>query len=254
MVPIASRGSLRDQLLGDVHHFVPVAERLVELHHRELRIVTGRDALVAEDPPDLEHPLHPADDQPLQVQFERDPQVQVHVERVVMCDERPRVGAACIDVEHGGLDLDEAVAVQRAAEARDHRMADLEGATGLVVHDQVRVPLPEARVGVGETVPLAGHRAHRLREQLDRDGFHRELTLPGGHHGAGRADPVAEVELLHVGELIVARHGLRDEQLDLVATIADGGEHELARVALEHEPTGDGDLVLGLGTGFEFSP
>ena len=68
-----------------------------------------RDALVAEDPPDLEHALHAADDQPLEVQLERDAQVQLHVERVVMGDERPSVGAAGLDVQHRRLDLDEAL-------------------------------------------------------------------------------------------------------------------------------------------------
>ena len=75
---------LGDQQLADVHHVVPVAERLVELHHRELGVVAGRDALVAEDAADLVDPLHAADDQPLEVQLQRDPQVQLQVERVVM--------------------------------------------------------------------------------------------------------------------------------------------------------------------------
>ena len=74
--------------LGDLHHLAVVGERLVQLHHRELGVVAGGDALVAEDAADLEHPLHAADDQPLQVQLERDAQVQLHVERVVVGDER----------------------------------------------------------------------------------------------------------------------------------------------------------------------
>ncbi len=85
-------GGLGDEHLADVHHVVPVAERLVELHHRELGVVTGGDALVAEDPTDLVHPLHAADDQPLEVQLERDAQVELHVERVVVGGERAERG------------------------------------------------------------------------------------------------------------------------------------------------------------------
>ena len=43
----------------------------------------------------------------------------------------------------------------------------------------------------------------------------RQLALAGGHHRAVHADPVAEVELLDVGERRRRRHGLRDEQLDV---------------------------------------
>ncbi len=117
---------LRDQLLADVHHVVPVAERLVELHHRELGVVAGRDALVAEDPSDLVHALHATHDQPLEVQLDGDPQVELQVERVVVGGERAGVGAAGLGVQHRGLDLDEAPFVQRASEAGDDLVADLE--------------------------------------------------------------------------------------------------------------------------------
>src|SRR3712207_8450263 len=48
---------------------VPV--RLVELEHRELRVVPGRDAFVAEVAVDLEDLLEAADDETLEVQLGR---------------------------------------------------------------------------------------------------------------------------------------------------------------------------------------
>ena len=83
------------------------------------------DALVAEDAADLEHPIHAADDEPLEVQLEGDAQVQLHVEGVVVGDERPGVGAARLDVQHRCLDLDETLRLQRAPEAGDDLVADL---------------------------------------------------------------------------------------------------------------------------------
>ena len=80
--------------LGEVHHVAVVAERLVRLEHRELGVVRGVDALVAEHATDLEHAVEAADDQALQLQLQRDAQVQVDVERVVVRDERPRRRAA----------------------------------------------------------------------------------------------------------------------------------------------------------------
>ena len=88
VVPSAARAAVGDEVLGEVHHVVVVGERLVRLEHRELGVVAGVDALVAEHPADLEDPLEAADDEPLQVQLERDAQVGVDVERVVVGDER----------------------------------------------------------------------------------------------------------------------------------------------------------------------
>ena len=53
-----------------------VGVRLVPLEHRELGVVGRVDALVAEVLAELVDALQPADDQPLEVQLGRDPQVQ----------------------------------------------------------------------------------------------------------------------------------------------------------------------------------
>ena len=242
-----------DERLGDVDHLLDVDERLIQLHHRELWVVAGADALVAEDATDLEHPLHAAHDEPLEVQLERDAQVQLHVERVVVGDEGPCVRTAGLDVQDRSLDLDEAAVVQCATERGDHGVADAEVAAGVVVDDEVGVPLTEPGIGVGEAVPLVGHRTHGLRQQLGALDLHAQLALAGGHHGAVHTHPVAEVETLERLEPVVADHGLGDEQLHVVVAVTNGGEHQLAAVAHQHDAAGNGHLHLGLGAGLELA-
>jgi hypothetical protein len=50
--------------------------------------VTDRHAFVAEVAVDLEHAVEAADDQALQVQLRRDAQEHLHVQRIVVGDER----------------------------------------------------------------------------------------------------------------------------------------------------------------------
>ena len=151
-----------------------------------------------------------------------------------MSGERLGVSAPGLEVQHRCLDLDEAAVVQRSTEAGDGGVADLEVAARLLVDDQVGIPLPETGVGVGEAVPLVGQRAHRLREQLHAVDLDRELAGASGHDLAVDTDPVAEIELLDVVEDLVADDRLRHEQLDLPVTVANGREHELAGVSVEH--------------------
>ena len=197
-------GGLHDERLGEVHDVVDVGVGLVGLHHRELGVVARRQALVAEHPADLEDAVHAADDQPLEVQLERDAQVQRHVERVVVGDERAGVGAAGLDVQHGRLDLGEAAVAERAPEAGDHLVAHVERPPGVGVDDEVDVALAEAGVGVGQAVPLVGQRAQRLGEQREVLDLHRQLAGARRHDRAVDADPVAAVELLDGGEALVA--------------------------------------------------
>ena len=58
--------------------------------------------------------LQTADDQPLEVELCRDPQVVVGVESVVVSDERLREAAAVARLQDGRLDLEEALVVEVA--------------------------------------------------------------------------------------------------------------------------------------------
>ena len=97
------------QRLGQVHHRAVVAVGLIDLEHRELGIVPRADPFVAIDAAQLVDPLDAADQQPLEVQLQRDPQEQVDVERVVMRLERPGRGAAGDRVQRRAFDFDEAL-------------------------------------------------------------------------------------------------------------------------------------------------
>ena len=72
----------------------------------------GADPFVAIHPPQLKHPLHAANQQSLEVQFERNPQVQRHIERVVMRFERAGRGAAGHGMQRRAFDLDKPLAGQ----------------------------------------------------------------------------------------------------------------------------------------------
>jgi hypothetical protein len=115
-----------DQRLGEVHQVVVVLISLVELEHRELGVVPRRDAFVAEVPVDLEHLLHAADDEPLEIELGRDPQKELHVERVVVRAERAGRGAAGDRVHHRRLDFEIAAADEEFADRLHDLRAPLE--------------------------------------------------------------------------------------------------------------------------------
>ena len=162
----ADRGlrGLGHELLGEAHHVVIVGKRLVQLQHCEFGVVSRRQPLVPEHASELEHLVVAADDQALQVQLGRDPQVQLGVERVVVRDERARGRASRNWMEHRRLDLVETPSPKGRSDRGNGLETNVEHPTRVVVGDEIHVPLPIARVGVGEPVPLLGQRAQRLRQ------------------------------------------------------------------------------------------
>jgi hypothetical protein len=94
-------GEADEHLLGQTHDRPVVGERLVDLEHGELGTVRLVDAFVPEVAGELVDPLEPADQAALEVELVRDPEVEVHAERVVVRGERAGEGAAVERLEHG---------------------------------------------------------------------------------------------------------------------------------------------------------
>ena len=96
---------MAQQLFGKVHHVAVVPPSGVKLHHGELGVVAHADAFVAEAAVDFKHALKAAHNQALQIQFGRNAQEHILVKRIVVGDERTRIGTTWNGVQHGGFNL-----------------------------------------------------------------------------------------------------------------------------------------------------
>ena len=157
----------------------------------------------------------PADGQPLEVELRRDPEVQIHVERVVMRDERPRQRAAGDRLHHRRLDLEVAARRHELADRGDDPAAGLEDAARVGVDDEVEVALPVADLDVGQAVPLLGQRQQALRQEVQPRRPDRELVGLGAEQPPFDADPVAEIEQLEDLEIELRQRVLPDVDLYL---------------------------------------
>ena len=251
--PVAptARGDRRDELLAARRDVLVVGVRLVPLEHRELGVVLGREALVAEVLADLVDALEAADDQALEVELGRDPQVQRAVERVVVRGERP-AGAAAVDrLQDRRLDLDEAGVVEEPADLADHLRARDEHLARLLVRHQVELALAVAGLDVGEAVVLLRRRAQRLREQRPVVELQRQLTAAGAEHGPVRPDQVTEIERDEPVERLLAEHVRARVQLHPARPVDEVEERRLALAAPRREPAGDAGARFGLLAGLE---
>ena len=220
------------------HHCVPVVGvGLVPLEHRELGRVLVREALVPEVLPELVDALEPADDQPLEVELGRDPQVHVLAELVVVRAEGRREAAAVAWLEHGRLHLEEALLVEVAPDLGHGPRSDLERAPRLFVDQEVEVAPAIALLHVRQAVERVGKRDANLREQLELAHLERGLASARLGRMPADADDVTQFE---IGLLEVDL--LAHEELDPAASVDEVEEHDLSQVATgEHaarEPQG----------------
>ena len=210
--------------------------------------MAGVQSLVAEHAADFIHAIQPADDQALQIQLQRDAQLEILVERVEMRLERARRRAACVGDQHRRFDLEEALAVQVAADRGNDPAALDERIAGIRVHDEIQIALAIASIGVGKAVEFLRQRMQALGQQRDLLRMHAHLAGLGGEHIALHADHVADVIIFEGLVGVLAHVVAADIDLDPAVAILQMGETGLAHHAAGHDASGDGNvLLLALG-------
>ena len=202
----------------------------------------GGNALVAEDAADLVDALHPAHEQPLQMQLGGDAEVEVRVEGVVVGDEGPGERAAGDALQDGRLDFEEAAGVEEAAERADHlwiaRRRSLDTSS---LADQIEVALTVADFDVAQAVPFLGEGAERLGEESQFGNLYRHLPGTGANQRSGRAHQVAQIEVAQPAVGLFAEGIGAKEQLHAAGAVAEVGEGGLAVAAEGQQASRDAD-------------
>ena len=239
--------------LDQIHHAVEVGECLVQLDGRELGVMLGIHALVAEDAANLIHAVHAAHDQALEVQLGLNAQDHVHVQGVVVGVEGAGGRADLERGQDGGVDLQEALFVQIGADLLQNQAALDKSVLDLGVHDEVNVALAVTRLAVRQAVELLGQGQQTLGEQRQLGDADRNFAHLRAEHLALDADDVTDIQLLKGGVGFIAQQVALDKNLDVALLVAQMGKAGFAHDALGHHAASQRDDLSGLSLGRKVS-
>ena len=217
----------RNEFFHQRHHVVIVGKRLVELEHRELGVVKPAQPLVAEVLGYLVDTLEAAHDEPLQVEFVGDTQVESGVEGMVAGHERAGRRAPVERLQDGRLHLEEAVAVENPAHGGHDPRPGAKHLPHLRVDGEVGVTLAIPRLRVREAAVFHAcsgpavdfalaqrQRTQRLGKQRPGRDLHCHLAHACAEESAFHADPVAQIEQVQVLERLRSQEVLAEIHLD----------------------------------------
>ncbi|MNS26320.1 hypothetical protein D3C72_582400 [compost metagenome] len=156
------------------------------------------DAFVTEVTVDFEHAFEAANHQTFQVQFRRDTQVHVQIQRVVMGDERTRRRAAWDHLHHWRFNFHKITANHELTDTRHNLGTDFEGFTGFIVRDEIQVTLTVTRFLILQTVEFIRQRTQCFGQQTQFGTVDRQLARLGLEQLAFRAQDIAQVPLLEL--------------------------------------------------------
>src|SRR5690606_17602840 len=95
---------------GKLHSGLEVPRGRVQLQHSEFRVVTNGKPFITEIPVDFKHIVEATDNQPLKVKLWRDPQVERHIEGIMMGGKRACCSTPGYRMHHRGFHFQIALA------------------------------------------------------------------------------------------------------------------------------------------------
>ena len=154
------------------------------------------DPFVAEVAVDFIHAVQAADHQPFQIEFRSNPQIQVHVERIVVGHKGPRGRPSQDRMHHGRFHFHVPAFVEEVPEFAHDLRPPHENFARAFVDDQVQIATPESLLYVRQAMPFLGQRQQSFAQKLQALHPYRQLVGLGAEEMAGNADDVAQIEQL----------------------------------------------------------
>ena len=115
------------QVFRQVHQVIEICIGLVKLKHGEFGIVPRGQPLVTEIPVNLVDPFKTTHHETLQIQFRRNTQEQVHVQRIMEGSKRPRDRPTRYRLHHRGFNLQKITCIEVLADVLNNLAAHPEG-------------------------------------------------------------------------------------------------------------------------------
>ena len=164
--------------------------------------------------------------------------------------EWPGIGTPIYRLENGGLELEEPVVIEIAADKGYDPAPVPEDLSALLVDDQVDVPLAIALLDIGESVELLGQGADRLAQESKRIYPNCDFAQFCTEHMAGNPNDVSPLdELGEKLELLLAEIVFTYIELDLATLVPYVSKDGFAMVPDNINPACSGDRINTLFMG-----
>ena len=114
-----SFSELAQHILRQIHGIFIISISPVEFQHGKLRVVTCRKPFIAKTTINFENAFEPTHHQALQIKLRRNPQVHIHIERIVVRNKGFSRRSPRDNMHHRGLDFHKIKTAHVIANKRD---------------------------------------------------------------------------------------------------------------------------------------
>jgi hypothetical protein len=194
-------------------------------------------SFISEVASDLVNLIKPTDNEPLQVKFWGNAQIQVHVKGIVVSYEGTSQSTAINGLKDGGFNFYETSFVQKSPYGLDYPRALDKDFADFRVGDQVKVTLPIANFNIPKPVPLLWNWAQGFRQDPKLGDLNGDFTRPCFGDNPLNADDVAGVQLPKLPVCFLPDIIEPDQKLNSPGTVHQVGESEFTMLPEGCQPT-----------------
>src|ERR1700730_5368839 len=124
---------MTNQFFSEIRHLFEIRVRPVSFEHCEFRIVLSGNAFVSKVTVDFEHLVEPADEQTFEIELERNAQIEIEAERLVMRSEWFGCRPASDCLQDWRLDFQKTALLQKASRFTQNGNAFFENPARMLV-------------------------------------------------------------------------------------------------------------------------
>ncbi len=187
------------------------------------------NAFITEHPPDLKHALITADQQPLERKLERNAQIKILIQRIVMRLERLRLRASGDMLEHRRLHLEKFFPCQKSAHRLPEQILFYEQLSRFRIHQEIQIAPTEKLLFIFQSIEFRRDGAERLAENFPIAHFQCPLFLLGRKQYPARFDEIPHLDRISKKfQLLRTENIFGEKNLYAGAPVFDMHEADLA--------------------------
>src|SRR5437868_13596795 len=136
---------MTNQFFSKSRHLFEIGIGPIRFEHGKFGIVLSGNTFVAKVTVDFEYLIEPTDEQTLEVQFRRNPQIKIKTERLVMRAERFGRSTTGNALKHGSFYFQKSALFQKAPRFAEDRNALFKHRAGVFVRKKIEIALAVPR-------------------------------------------------------------------------------------------------------------
>jgi hypothetical protein len=211
----------------------------------------GGNALIAKGAPNLIDPVKAADHQPLEMEFQGNPQIEILVKGMVMSDKGARQRSAGMRLKDRSLYLHKPSVIKKIPYGSDGLAAQSKNASALFVGDEVKISLAIAFFHVSQPVPLLWQRTKGFAEHNKIGYLQSEFSGLCAEESPSGPDDVANINILKKLVSLLAQEVVAKRKLYLPRAIPNIQKGHLADGTPGHDAASERYLLRLLSLQFE---